>query len=330
MSAPASAPAAAPKPAAATTTKTRRTRFVCISDTHNCPVKLPKGDVLIHAGDLTNQGSCSELARAVAWLEKAEFECKVVVAAFYAQHGSRFHGRTPQQPDECLALLTSSPTITYLCHASAFVTLRSSKGPCTKFTVFGSPYSPGSGAWAFSYPYDGTGAEDVWSAVPAAADIVVTHTPPSGHCDWSATRGQAQGCPSLRRALERVRPRLAVCGHVNEGRGAERVRWDGHAAELRTEAARREPRVEFWEDPSSSRRSAKMALLDLTARGGGRPLDNDGSVRGLPGQEDKHGGREETCIVNCAITATNYPHADGKRFNKPIVVDLDLPVQEAD
>lgn len=39
----------------------RRTRFVCISDTHNCTVKLPPGDVLIHAGDLTNQGSFSEV-----------------------------------------------------------------------------------------------------------------------------------------------------------------------------------------------------------------------------------------------------------------------------
>ncbi|CCF46674.1 Ser/Thr protein phosphatase, partial [Colletotrichum higginsianum] len=38
----------------------RRTRFVCVSDTHNTAVKLPKGDVLIHAGDLTNQGSYPE------------------------------------------------------------------------------------------------------------------------------------------------------------------------------------------------------------------------------------------------------------------------------
>jgi len=41
--------------------RTARTRIVCISDTHNSTVKLPKGDVLIHAGDLTNQGSYSEV-----------------------------------------------------------------------------------------------------------------------------------------------------------------------------------------------------------------------------------------------------------------------------
>ena len=45
--------------------RTRRTRFVCISDTHNCTVKLPKGDVLIHAGDLTNMGSYTEVGRSL-------------------------------------------------------------------------------------------------------------------------------------------------------------------------------------------------------------------------------------------------------------------------
>lgn len=58
----------------------RKTRIVCISDTHNNTPKLPPGDVLIHAGDLTNQGSYDELERSVAWLEKAPFEAKIVVA----------------------------------------------------------------------------------------------------------------------------------------------------------------------------------------------------------------------------------------------------------
>ena len=62
------------------TMATRKTRIVCISDSHNQTPKLPKGDVLIHAGDLTNQGSVSELRKTVEWLEKAEFDAKIVVA----------------------------------------------------------------------------------------------------------------------------------------------------------------------------------------------------------------------------------------------------------
>lgn len=43
------------------TVRQKRVRFVCISDTHNQTLRLPKGDVLIHAGDLTNQGTFSEV-----------------------------------------------------------------------------------------------------------------------------------------------------------------------------------------------------------------------------------------------------------------------------
>lgn len=63
----------------------RKTRFVCISDTHNASPhtgisKLPKGDVLIHAGDLTKQGTRAELQKALDWIEKADFQIKIVIA----------------------------------------------------------------------------------------------------------------------------------------------------------------------------------------------------------------------------------------------------------
>lgn len=63
----------------------RTTRFVCVSDTHkaspaNGSFNLPKGDVLVHAGDLTNQGTLSELQKTVDWIKEADFEVKIVIA----------------------------------------------------------------------------------------------------------------------------------------------------------------------------------------------------------------------------------------------------------
>ena len=63
----------------------RRTRFVCVSDTHNArpadgAFALPPGDVLIHAGDLTKQGTLAELRKAVEWIAAADYEIKIVVA----------------------------------------------------------------------------------------------------------------------------------------------------------------------------------------------------------------------------------------------------------
>ena len=67
----------------------RKTRFVCVSDTHNASpndgaFKLPKGDVLIHAGDLTKQGTFAELKKALDWIERAEFAVKIIVAGMAA------------------------------------------------------------------------------------------------------------------------------------------------------------------------------------------------------------------------------------------------------
>ncbi|KAL1876822.1 hypothetical protein VTK73DRAFT_9199 [Phialemonium thermophilum] len=384
----------------------RRTRVICVSDTHNCPVSLPKGDVLIHAGDLTNQGTHSELAKAVQWLEKADFEAKIVVAGnhditldrdFYAVNGSHFHNQKLEDPEKCISLLASSSSITYLCHSQAVIRLKKEEGPQTIFKVFGSPYSPRTGNWAFMYegsaldfdedtthsrnypvpsragastidslyglPSSVTRAAEIWSAIPLDADIVVTHTPPFEHCDQSAS-SQSLGCLELRKALYRVRPRLHVCGHVHTGRGAELVRWDYVDGKVPTE-----PEVRVWQDPGLGPGNRRLSRVDLapqrrnleqwlvpqanqraSAHSASRarkdqshstacgdytsnlPLSHSVDVSLNPSHIPQRRPlapdcpRSETCVVNCSIMATSWPHVGGKRFNKPIVVDLDLPV----
>lgn len=390
---------------------TRRTRIVCISDTHNCTVKLPKGDILIHTGDLTNQGSLSELTKAIQWLEKAEFEVKIVIAGNHdkaldpalsssdsssphqdvlSPESYHFHNPSVPNAKKCLALFeTHGPSITYLRHQSADIKLTGPKGSGTKFKVFGSPGTPGLGdKWAFGYERgvddpnyvpgirkpqhgapsamaDGTKeskgrevipAEQVWSSIPLDTDILITHTPPYGHCDLgvvcgsdsfsskSGTRSEEQtdtdrhlGCYSLLRRLSLVRPRLQVCGHVHRARGAERIRWSppapgnpempdrGEGEDTFDERAWTVSATETWTDPRPDPKSAKISLVDLTGRGRG-----GGSSRKLDwnddGKANREEGRRETCVINCAILASNYPHVGGKKFHKPVVVDLELPV----
>ncbi|KAK6951562.1 hypothetical protein Daesc_006083 [Daldinia eschscholtzii] len=364
--------------------RTRRTRFVCISDTHNCTVKLPKGDVLIHCGDLTNQGSFGELSKQVAWLEKADFECKLVIAGnhdvtldadFFEQYGNYIHNNSPQNHVDCLNLLAQSKSLTYLEHSSYNVRLTSPAGPRTTFNVFGSPYVPACGMWAFQYSRtDLALAENIWSEIPLDTDILITHGPARTHRDESRHR-QALGCESLRQALWRVRPRIALCGHVHEARGVERVRWDLSSKSVRYKELENNYR---WDDPGVG--NEKNCLVDLTTKGG-MPLDNDGSkvsllssatactaseaaqknataietnmttmlvegtnpgigTRGLggnPASARSDGpalagrlGRRETCIVNCALQQTSYPHSAPRRLHKPVVIDINLPIWDDD
>ncbi|KAJ3457601.1 hypothetical protein MRS44_014742 [Fusarium solani] len=289
-------------------TRRRRTRIVCISDTHNCTVKLPKGDVLIHAGDLTNQGSYSELSKTIAWLEKADFEVKIVIAGnhditldsdFYAEHGMYFHNNNPQSSEECLGLFASS-SITYLHHESATIRLRSPTGPHTEFKVFGSPYSPRHGLWAFYYdaPKNHNNWSDLtslWELIPLDTDVVVTHTPPRTHCDETDER-RATGCEALRQALWRVRPQLAVCGHIHSGRGAERVTWDLSCRNV----AYQEESVVRWQDPGQGN---KTSLVDLTGKKA-PSLANDGSH---PGRSGPTAGNIDAMTPSDPITAADSP-----------------------
>ena len=221
-----------------------------------------------------------QLSKQVSWLEKADFECKLVVAGnhdltldtdFFEQYGKYFHNKSPQDPAQCQALLTQSASLIYLQHTGREIKLTSPTGPRTKFTVFGSPYTPSYGKWAFQYE-GGNGynhdsdADAIWKDIPLDTDVVITHGPAHLHRDESQ-RG-AQGCEGLRRALWRVRPKMAVCGHIHDARGVERVRWD-----LRNKHVKyKELGIQSWEDPGIG--NERNSLVDLTAKGG-NPLDNN-------------------------------------------------------
>lgn len=191
----------------------------------------------------------------------------------------------------------------------------------------------------------------------------MTHTPPKHHCDM-AKDNQPAGCPALYDALSRIRPPLAICGHVHEGRGVEFVRWSTGVSD----AKYRQESTTKWEDPGMDNK--QISLVDLTIKWGGAvqntsllghgsgkdasgsnsiaPMISSESLkRGDPKAKYKANpnpfpfqpsqshesssqrglGRQETCIVNAAIMASSWPHGPGgKRFNKPIVVDIDLPM----
>ncbi|WEW55268.1 hypothetical protein PRK78_000697 [Emydomyces testavorans] len=288
-----------------------RTRFVCVSDTHgysteDAAFKLPKGDVLIHAGDITNKGTVKELDRSFKWILEADFETKIIIAGNHdLLLDPKYNGNSElplkERYWEMMVKFTadrSKSRIIYLNHEAEEIRLTNPNGPRTAFRVFGSPYSPQLKNWGFGYcPEQG---KTLWSDIPLDTDIVVTHTPPAGHLD--AAKGKSVGCEHLRRRLWEVRPRLAVCGHIHESRGYHRVRWSSVPHE--------ECETKIGHLPDCQ--SRKQSTIDL-CRKMENHLDNNGSEK------------NETCIVNAAIMATSWPHEGGKKFNSPIVVDLDLP-----
>ncbi|KJX99680.1 hypothetical protein TI39_contig353g00001 [Zymoseptoria brevis] len=275
----------------------KRIRIVCISDTHNhAPGEgytLPQGDILIHAGDLTNQGSYKELKKAVDWISSADFAVKIIVAGnhdlsldsdYSLKHESGWKV-LPEDVEACRGLMRSDQFI-YLEHSSVVVQLPEKD---VTLRVFGSPYSPDRGRqnWAFQYADDT--ATSLWNEVPQDTDVLIIHTPPKGFCDESRHWEQG-GCAALAKTLLRIKPLVHICGHCHEGRGARIVEWDGEGP-ASSNAAR------VWSDASAG--TKKVSKLDLSELKPGR----------------------ETAIVNASIMATSHGHG-GKIYNKPIVMKL--------
>lgn len=281
------------------TSPSRKVRFVCISDTHNkAPgegYNLPKGDVLIHAGDITNQGSLKELQKAADWLQKADFAVKIVIAGnhdFSLDEDYDISNIKRDKLAECRELMASLPGVTYLQHSGAQITIPEKD---VSFKVFGSPYSTRHHSRFMGFQHNEGDAAARWATIPSDTDVLITHTPPASIRDASQHWVEG-GCPALRAALWRVRPALHICGHCHEGRGAEVLRWsDDESKPVES--------VRAWEDPGAG--TKKQSLLDLTNMKGG-------------GVEEK--GRK-TAVVNAAIMSKSWT-TGARSFNKPIVVDL--------
>jgi Icc-related predicted phosphoesterase len=74
----------------------------------------------------------------------------------------------------------------------------------------GVPITP----WDWSFDLDEQRAADMLADCPEGA-VLVLHSPPRGHVD------NGLGSEAILRAIERVRPPLAVCGHIHECWGQE-------------------------------------------------------------------------------------------------------------
>ncbi|KAK3941338.1 Metallo-dependent phosphatase-like protein [Diplogelasinospora grovesii] len=189
---------------------------VCVSDTHNSQPTLPEGDVLIHAGDLTQSGSLRELQATVSWLLAQPHPVKIVVAGNHdlLLDASRDDQEATGKKAASERKLIDWGDIIYLENAGTTVTCPNGR----QLHVYGSPLSARHGNWAFQY----SRSEDVWAGtVPRGIDVLVTHGPPRAHLDLLRL-----GCEYLLGELWRVRPRLHVFGHVHEGAGTEWLQFD--------------------------------------------------------------------------------------------------------
>jgi hypothetical protein len=206
-----------------------KTRFVVISDTHGHRLSLPEGDVLLHAGDHTMNGSRKQTEEAFEWLgvQATRFQSVAITGGnhdFFLEH------LTKEAGVEATAAFVHKygANIMYLENQLGVIPNKDKTAP---IFIYGSPITPTFGDWAWNYER-GEEIKQEWAKIPsrgshpwAGIDILMTHGPAHGILDWVGK--ERVGCEDLREALAWVQPRLHIFGHIHAAYGKGRAFTQG-------------------------------------------------------------------------------------------------------
>ena len=182
-------------------------KIMFISDTHGRHLEikdlygeLPYVDMIIHSGDCTRYGEYEETDLFLKWYASQNAKHKVLIAG---NHDFVF-----QNEERKTALLAYNPDITYL---------EDEYKNIDGIGIYGSPWSPVYGMWAFM-KHRNREMDEVWQKVPTdgSVDILVTHTPRYGRHDVSVRGNYHVGCEMLANRINDINPKVHVCGHIHE------------------------------------------------------------------------------------------------------------------
>ncbi|MFL5810882.1 MAG: metallophosphoesterase family protein [Flavisolibacter sp.] len=178
-------------------------KILAISDTHgrHHNIRLPKADVLIHAGDISYHGKKEEVINFLQWFSKQKAEYKIFIAGnhdFYLEHA---------KPEQLEALIPEG-----------VIYLKDSGINIDEIKIWGSPVTPWFYNWAFNR-HRGEEIRKHWDLIPANTNLLITHGPVYGFLDMVINE-QHVGCQDLLRTVLTVQPKVHVCGHIHESYGS--------------------------------------------------------------------------------------------------------------
>jgi len=180
-------------------------RITVTSDLHGYFPETSGGDLLIIAGDLTSDHSIHSFIEFLDWINSQEYKKKIFIGGNH---------------DTFLTTMDISKVkgMFEMMQSDGIIYLNDSGLTFEGLKIWGSPWS----LWFYGInPYCKafTGSESdlnkKYELIPDDTDILITHGPPHGILD-KTKEGNHVGSYSLRQALDRVRPRLHIFGHIHE------------------------------------------------------------------------------------------------------------------
>ena len=181
-------------------------KLICISDTHNKhgEIPIPDGDVLIHAGDITEGGTEREVVDFLKWFSAQPHEHKIFIAGnhdFYFEKSSE---------EDIQKLIPEN--VHYLKESDIII---------EGIKFWGSPATPGDGTWAFNQKQEQE-INKHWEQIPEDTKVLITHTPAYKIKDV-LNNGTHIGCASLKKIFPNRKIEFHIIGHVHGSYGITTV-----------------------------------------------------------------------------------------------------------
>lgn len=177
-------------------------QIIAISDTHgqHRNLKVPDGDILIHAGDISRGGTKEQVINFLEWFSEQNHPHKIFIAGNHDFFFEEAHAEEISKliPDGVIYLNDSGVEINGV-----------------KF--WGSPITPWFNNWAFNRQR-GAEIKKYWDLIPNDIDVLVTHGPPFGILD-ETVYGKRTGCEELLLRVYHVMPKYHIFGHIHEDCG---------------------------------------------------------------------------------------------------------------
>ncbi|GAP72044.1 hypothetical protein SAMD00024442_22_37 [Candidatus Symbiothrix dinenymphae] len=174
-----------------------------LSDTHGKHHRLknlPPADMLIHAGDVSRSGADYEVDDFMQWFGGLDYKHKIFIAG---NHDFWLEDETVRRVQRMLP-----QNACYLCDSGVEI---------EGIKFWGSPVSP----WFFGWAFNRNRGEDIrkhWQLIDKDVDVLITHTPPFGILDRTISGGHS-GCEDLLKAVNQIKPRYHLFGHIHEAYG---------------------------------------------------------------------------------------------------------------
>lgn len=180
-------------------------KIICIADTHNQHkiIDIPKGDMIIHAGDFTEAGTKAETEDFLRWFSHLPHQHKILIAGNHDFYLERNHESIHK---------IMPPNIHYLCDSSVTI---------ENICFWGSPFTPGNGSWAFNN-LPGNQMLKHWNKIPANTEFLITHSPPFGILDELDNKRHI-GCDKLLQRVNQLKIPHHIFGHNHNDYGIVRT-----------------------------------------------------------------------------------------------------------